>query len=200
MGKWLAAGGVVLIALVVLLWLQMQPSDPVPRAHAAVVPAEVPQAAVPSVAAAPPPKAPAAAAPAEAVPAPSPAPGKLDPRSDEFFYKFDEVVPQRLARNAAKCYEGRHGSLHRNQKLSLRFKTKIVDGEVTVKDVTIKESTLGDAALETCFIQEVARSTWKDAELPDWEQDDEVVLRPERGMKKFWRDNMDYVGAEAPKL
>jgi hypothetical protein len=201
MGKWLAAGGVVLIALVVLLWLQMQPSDPAPRAHAAAAPVAAAQAAVPAVAAVAP-KAPAATAPAEAAAAPAPSvpPGKLDPRSDEFFYKFDEVVPQRLARNAAKCYEGRHGSLHRNQKLSLRFKTKIVDGEVTVRDVTIKESTLNDAALETCFIQEVARSTWKDAELPDWEQDDEVVLRPERGMKKFWRDNMDYVGAEAPKL
>jgi len=66
--------------------------------------------------------------------------------------------------------------------------------------VTIKESTLEDSALETCFIQEVARSSWKDAELPDWDQDDEVVLRPERGMKKFWKDNMDYVGAAAPPL
>lgn len=195
MGKWLIAGAVILAALVVLLWLQMRPSDPIPVAKPAAQPAP---AATPQVAAAAAPK-PEAAAP-EPEPEPEPPPGKLDPRSDEFFYKFDEVVPQRLARNAAKCYEGRHGSLHRNQKLSLRFKTRIRNGEVTVREVTIKESTLNDSALEACFIQEVERSTWKDAELPDWDQDDEVVLRPERGMKKFWKDNMDYVGAAAPPL
>ncbi|HEX3759515.1 MAG TPA: hypothetical protein VHW23_12450 [Kofleriaceae bacterium] len=194
MGKWLVVGAVILAALVVLLWLQMRPSDPVPVAKPAAQPAP---AATPAVAAAAVPKPEAEPEPA---PEAEPPPGKLDPRSDEFFYKFDEVVPQRLSRNAAKCYEGRHGSLHRNQKLSLRFKTRIRNGEVTVHDVTIKESTLNDSALEACFIQEVERSTWKDGELPDWDQDDEVVLRPERGMKKFWKDNMDYVGAAAPPL
>src|SRR5262249_38283309 len=154
--------------------------------------------AAPAPAAAPAAKPAPSEAPAAAAPEPE-RPAKLDPRSDEFFNKFDDVVPNRLTRKAAKCYEGRHGQLHRNQKLSLRFKTKIVNGEVSVHDVTIKESTLNDSALETCFIQEVMRSTWKDDELPDWEQDDELVIRPERGMKKFWRDNIDYVGAEAPR-
>jgi hypothetical protein len=194
MRKWLVAGGIAILALVVLLWLQLRPSDPLPVTHK-------PAAAPPQVAMAaakPAPDKPTAPV-AEPPPQPEVPPGKLDPRSDEFFNKFDEVVPQRLARNAAKCYEGRHGSLHRNQKLSLRFKTRIVNGEVSVHDVTIKESTLNDPALETCFIQEVQRSSWKDNELPDWEQDDEVVLRPERGMKKFWKDNIDYVGAEAPR-
>lgn len=200
MGKWLVAGGAAIAVILVLLWLQLGSSDPVPATRApraADAPVQVAMTAAR-------PTAPAAAAVATAPASDSPpapvaaAPGKLDPRSDEFFYKFDDVVPNRLTRNAAKCYEGRHGQLHRNQKLSLRFKTRIHDGEVTIHDVTIKESTLGDPALETCFLQEIQRSSWKDAELPDWEQDDELVLRPERGMKKFWRDNVDYVGAEAP--
>ncbi|TMQ04690.1 MAG: hypothetical protein E6J90_23540 [Deltaproteobacteria bacterium] len=199
MAKWLITGGVaILVALVVLLWLEMRPDEPAPVVHRSAAPA--PQVAV---VAAPVPVPVAPTAPAEAATAPAAEPqvppGKLDPRSDEFFYKFDEVVPQRLTRNAARCYEGRHGSLHRNQKLSLRFKTRIVNGEVSIHDVTIKESTISDAALETCFLQEVQRSSWKDSQLPDWEQDDEVVLRPERGMKKFWKDNIDYVGAEAPR-
>src|SRR5262245_33661788 len=197
MGKWLAVGGIALLALALLLWLQMRPEEAAPATRQ-VAPPSSPS---PTVAAAPAKAAAAAATEDEAEPPaePAAAPAKLDPRSDAFFYKFDEVVPNRLTRNAAKCYEGRHGQLHRNQKLSLRFKTKIVNGEVTVHDVTIKESTLNDSALETCFIQEVLRSTWKDDELPDWEQDDELVIRPERGMKKFWRDNVDYVGAEAPR-
>jgi hypothetical protein len=201
MAKWLAAGGVAIVAILLLLWLQMK-DDPAPTAHAVAAPA--PPAQIAMAAAKPEPVKPGAAPatdepPAAAPPEPEPKPGKLDPRSDEFFNKFDDVVPNRLTRNAAKCYEGRHGQLHRNQKLSLRFKTKIVNGEVSVHDVTIKESTIGDPALETCFIQAVQRSTWKDDELPDWEQDDELVIRPERGMKKFWQDNVDYVGAEAPR-
>jgi hypothetical protein len=200
MGKWLAAGGIAIVAILLLLWLQMESSDPAPVTRAPLAqpaPTQVAMAATAPAAVAP--KQAAATAPTAEPPPPPEQPAKLDPRSDEFFNKFDDVVPNRLTRNAAKCYEGRHGQLHRNQKLSLRFKTKIVNGEVSIHDVTIKESTITDSALETCFIQEVMRSTWKDNELPDWEQDDELVIRPERGMKKFWRDNVDYVGAEAPR-
>jgi hypothetical protein len=200
MNKWLAAGGVVVLVLLLLLWREMQPTEanttPVkPHAQPAVAlaplgttqaPAAAHTAALPEV--------------TEPVAPVDTKPAKLDPRTDEFFYKFDELIPKVLTRNAAKCYEGRHGQLHRNQKLSLRYKVQVVDGEVKIHDVTIKESTLGDSALETCFIQAVQRSTWKDDELPDVGIDDELVLRPERGMKKYWQDNIDYVGAEAPKL
>jgi hypothetical protein len=197
MGKWLAAGGLVVLALLVLLWREMRPTEampaPVPPHEPAVAP---PPVAVEAPAAPPDAVAPEAVAPVAAADS---KPAKLDPRSDEFFYKFDEAIPKVLTRNAAKCYEGRHGQLHRNQKLSLRYKVQVVNGEVQIHDVTIKESTLGDSALETCFIQAVQRSTWKDDVLPDVGIDDELVLRPERGMKKFWKDNMDYVGAEAPR-
>jgi hypothetical protein len=199
MKKWLVTGGLVILVLVLLLWREMQPplAQAMPAlAHkpaAALAPATETQAAARKPATA------LAEAEPVAVATADPKPAKLDPRSDEFFYKFDEMIPKVLTRNAAKCYEGRHGSLHRNQKLSLRYKVQVVNGEVQVHDVTIKESTLHDSALETCFIQEVQRSTWKDDELPDVAIDDELVLRPERGMKKYWRDNIDYVGDEAPR-
>jgi hypothetical protein len=198
MGKWLAAGGLAIAVILVLLWLQLGSTDPAPVTRAPSAPAPTKVAMAAARPAAPAPAAAATAPVTDEAPPPAAAPAKLDPRSDEFFYKFDDVVPNRLTRNAAKCYEGRHGQLHRNQKLSLRFKTRIHGGEVSIHDVTIKESTLNDPALETCFIQEIQRASWKDDELPDWEQDDELVLRPERGMKKFWRDNVDYVGGEAP--
>ena len=194
MGKWLALGGIALLVILLLLWRQMR--EPAPTAAARKAPASgAPQVAM--AVAKPGPAKPTAevadlaepSGPSE--PATPAQPGKLDPKSDEFFYKFDSVVPKQLTRDAARCYEGRHGQLHRNQKLSLRFKTKIVKGEVTIHDVTIKESTLNDSALETCFIQAVQRATWHDDELPDWEQDDELVLRPQRGMKKYWRENLD---------
>lgn len=194
MGKWLALGGIALLVILLLLWRQMQPGEPVPAARKAAPAGGAPQLAMAVTKPAPTGPTAAVAEPAEPSAPSEPAPvqpGKLDPKSDEFFYKFDSVVPKQLTRDAARCYEGRHGTLHRNQKLSLRFKTKIVKGEVTIHDVTIKESTLNDSALETCFIQAVQRATWHDDELPDWEQDDELVLRPQRGMKKYWRENLD---------
>src|SRR5438093_1400769 len=149
MGKWLAAGGVAIVAILLLLWLQMQSSDPAPVTRAALAqPAPTQVAMAASAPAAAPRQAPAAASAAEPEPPSPEQPAKLDPRSDEFFHKFDDVVPNRLTRNAAKCYEGRHGQLHRNQKLSLRFKTNIVNGEVSIHDVTIKEATVADSALE----------------------------------------------------
>jgi hypothetical protein len=199
MAKWLTVGGVALLVILLLLWRELRPSDAKAAAPAGRGQLEVAAPTAGAASAATRPGAGSGVA-ETADPAPSDGkPAKLDPRSDEFFYKFDEAIPKLLTRNAAKCYEGRHGQLHRNQKLSLRYKVKVVNGEVLISDVTIKESTLGDAALETCFIQQVQRSTWKDDELPDVGIDDELVLRPERGMKKFWQDNVDYVGADAPR-
>jgi hypothetical protein len=209
MGKWLAAGGVALIIVLVVLWKQLDFT-----ATAAPVVSREPVAEV--------------VAPAPSTPAPKPAeeqpapvadvqPGKMDPASDEFFYKFEEMVVPRLTRHAVKCYDDYTKSgrpaLHRNQNLVLGFKHKIVNGQVTVHDVYIKKSSIShavdtkrvegfvyDPALEACFIQQIRNAGWKDDRLPDMDlEDDEIVLSPGRGMKKYMRDNIEYVGAEGPK-
>src|SRR5512140_1898622 len=133
MGKWFAAGAVAHLVLVALLWMQIRPvasSVAVPRKAAPHVAEAVdsPGAAayLANVQSA------AGGNPDHPTPEPVVPPGKIDPRSDAFLQKFDEVVPRRLTEHAAKCYEGRHGTLHRNQKLSLMFKTKIVNGVVSV--------------------------------------------------------------------
>ena len=200
MGKWLVGAGIAIIVMLVLLWRQLDDSS----ATAAPPPArpEVTATALPSA----PPKpiaAPAAAPVAEepvAVATPE-APKKIDVQSDEFFHKFQEVVPAMLSRNAVKCYEGVSKKVHRNQNAVYKFKVKIKDGVVTIKDAAVERSTLGDnnAALETCFLQEIARTTWSDPELPDWEADDQLTINPERGLKKYTRENTEYVGAPAPR-
>lgn len=201
MGKWLAIAGIALFAVLFIMWKQLDSSSAEPARPATVVQPTPPAATIePSANVAktvepPPSDVPAAGSSAPA----SDAPKKLDPMGDEFFYEFMEVVPKRLTAQAATCYENISKRVHRNQKLSLKFKTKIKDGVVTVSDVTIKENTLGNPGLETCFIQQVQRTSWKDEALPDWEGDDELVLRPERGMKKFMRDNTEYQGTEAPR-
>jgi hypothetical protein len=188
--KWITIAGALLV-VVVLFLLRAEVMSPGAHAEATAAPAQAlpAPAAAPVVTAAPAPVAPTAPG-APAAPA---APRKLDPQSDAFFYKFDEVVPARLTRAAATCYEGAT-RVHRNQKLKLGFKTKIVAGEVSVIDVKVLDSTLAYPGLEACFIRQVAAQHWHDDSLPDWEQDDQLVLRPERGMKKYMRENLEYEG------
>lgn len=123
--------------------------------------------------------------------------GKIDSSSDEFQVKFDDVLPQAATRNAAKCYTGGLNRVHRNQKVKLRFRNHIKDGVVSITDVQLveDETTIHDKALVDCFMAEVAKTTWTDPELPDWDQPDELIIRPERGMKKFTKENMEYQGS-----
>jgi hypothetical protein len=189
MPKWLSVAGLAVLAVLMVLWRQLhepavvaapQDSRPSPMSSPAlaVAPASVHAAVMPS------------AAPA----AEPPTSDKLDVESDAFFYKFQELVPAQLSRNAVKCYEGIAKRVHRNQSLVLKFKTRIRSGVVTIHDVEIEKNTLDDPALAACFIQEVQRSTWTDESLPDWEADDQLVLNPERGLKKYTRANLEYVG------
>lgn len=197
MGKWLAIAGAALVVVLFLLWKQLdapsataappkkadKPYDALAAAKATV--AE--EHAKAGVVEPPPPP-----------PAPDGKPQKIDVAGDEFFYRFQENVPKVLSRKVALCYEGVAKRLHRNQKLVLQFHIKIRDGEVTISDVKASANTIGDPGLEACFTQAVQRGGWHDDTLPDWEADDELVIRPERGLKKYMRDNIDYVGAPAP--
>jgi hypothetical protein len=122
-------------------------------------------------------------------------PEKIDINSDAFFIRFDELVPHLTSKNAAKCYTGGLNRVHRNQKVKLAFKDTIKNGVVTISDVRVVETTINDQTLVDCFVREVAATTWTDEGLPDWSQDDELVIRPERGMKKFTKENMEYEGS-----
>ncbi len=188
MRRWLTpALSIAVVAAAALLWIELR--APAESAAATSRPPPV-VAAPPRAAPAPAPIAPPAPAVAAAT---APARETLDPQSDAFFYRFDEVVPANLSRAAAECYEGAR-KVHRNQKLKLGFKVQIAQGVVTIKDVKVLQSTLDYAGLEACFIRAVSGVSWTDDELPDWIQDDELVIRPERGMKKYARDNLRYEG------
>jgi hypothetical protein len=185
MNRWLAAATVVVIALLAMLWMQIRTPAAAPVVVAAKK-ADAPAPVAQPVA--------GLAAVAKQVAAAEAKPQKLDPASDAFFYKFDEQIPPALTAEAAKCYEGGLHRVHRNAKVKLGYKIKIKDGVLSVADVKVIESTVNDKALEDCFAREVAKVTWTDDELPDWAQDDELVIRPERGMKKFTAANRAYEG------
>ncbi len=186
MAKWLAAGTVAIIALLALLWMQIrEPAaavTPEPTKEAAQAqPQQLSNAHDLAI----------AAQKAREAQATS---GKIDPASDAFTYRFDEQVTPQLTMNAAKCYTGGLNRVHRNQKTKLAMKLQIKNGVVSVSDVKMVETTINDKALNDCFMREVAKTTWSDDALPDWAQDEELVIRPERGMKKFTADNLAYEG------
>jgi hypothetical protein len=181
-----ATAGVVV--LVILIWIQMHETvsaAPAPKQEAAApAPAAIAEKAK-------------LAAIAKQVAAAGPQNGKVSPASDEFFYHFDDLQPSMLTRNAAKCYTGGLHRVHRNQKVKLAFNNKIVNGEVTVTDVRVvkDETTIDDPEMVECFRHEVEATHWHDDTLPDWNAPDELVIRPERGMKKFTKENLEYEGS-----
>jgi hypothetical protein len=126
---------------------------------------------------------------------------KYDTQSDEFFFKHDEIVVPMVMRSAVKCWEAltpeKKKAFHRNQTIVIKFKQRIVNGTVTMNTGEVERSSIKDPALEKCFYDQVLATTWHDDKLPDWEQDDEVKISP-RVLKKYTRENIEYVGAEAP--
>lgn len=187
MGKWLAAGALGVLALLALLLLELRaPAAAVASARPATAAHDQTSDAASRVA--------AIAAIAQKAAVVQASPDKLDPSSDAFFYKFDEQVPPKLTLAAAKCYEGGLHRVHRNAKVKLGYTIQITDGVLSVANVHVVESTVNDKPLEDCFAREVAKVTWTDDELPDWKQDDELVIRPERGMKKYTASNLSYEG------
>ena len=193
MGKWLAAFGVIILVVLVLLWRELDSSS------AAASAAPAPPAAPVEVARAGEPKAAVAAAPVAAEAPAEPAPEKMDPQSDEFFHHHDEVVIPKMMRQAVKCWEGlsptKRAEFHRNQSMTAKFKQRIRNGVVTLYDLEVERSSISDPALEACFLQQLRSTTWTNARLPDWDQEDQIKLGP-RTLKKYTRENIEYVGSE----
>src|SRR5688572_16973583 len=139
MGKWLAIAAVALLALIVVLWRQLEASpiaEPAPQPAAA--PAPVPASTAPVAVPAP------APAPVEPAPPTPPRPDKIDVESDAFYTKFLDVVPAMLSRPAAACYDNlaERDRVTRNQELSLKYKIRIKNGDVTISDVRVVKNTL----------------------------------------------------------
>jgi hypothetical protein len=189
MKKLLAIGSLAVVALLVLIWYQLhEPAEAAtvrPKAAVVMPPPIAPRAADPGLAQA-----------AKKVAEVTGKPEKVDPASDAFFYAFDDRAPREPQVNAATCYTGGLTRVHRNAKLKLFADIVIKDGEVTYQNVKISpESTISDKTLVDCMVREVAATHWHDDTLPDYTLPaDEILIRPERGMKKYTQEDRDYQG------
>jgi hypothetical protein len=139
----------------------------------------------------------------------------MDAGSELFTKHFIDVIPKRLWKEAAVCYEGKLGSRHRNSKIKYAFNVVVKNGTVTIKDFKVATSTddedagkpvnsINDPAIESCFFKKLSGYTWNGNDdmpegysIPDYTYPDELVIRPERSTK-YYESNMNYVGGEAP--
>jgi hypothetical protein len=124
--------------------------------------------------------------PNAAAPAPALVSTRLDPTSELFIDKIDELIPSHLYSVAGKCY---HGGLNEDQKLKLGFSLSIADSEISAHDIRVLKSTLTSATLERCIIAAVASAHWRDETLPDWESSDEELLIRLSGFKAYQHDS-----------
>lgn len=213
MGKWLAAGAIAILILLLLLWRQLDASEATPVK--APEPKPVATAVEPLV----PDMSPEQKANVEKLQAMAAAtvvpPGKqvMEMGSDLFYKHFIDVIPKRLWKDAAVCYEGKLNTRSRDAKYKLAFNVVVRNGKATVQDIRVATdedgkpvNTINDPAIESCFFQHVARYQWDANEdmpdgyvIPDYEYPDELLIRPERS-KKYYKSNMEYVGAEAPAI
>ena len=187
MKKLLAIGGLALVGFLVFLLVQL--SSSAESAPAPVVAATGPR--VESLTGAPR----SAAIPAVKVAASDDKPKKLDPQSDDFFLQFDEMVPKKLTMAAAPCYKGGIDRVTMNQHLKLSYDNVIKDGWVTVANLKkLPDSNLNNPAMEACMMNAIAQTRWKNDALPDGVWGDQLKITPERGMKKYTKENMEYEG------
>lgn len=189
MKKLLAIGTVALLGLLALIWYQLhEPAEAAPAPAAKVE--QVAQPVAPRA------QDQGLAKVAQQVADVTGKPTKVDPASDAFFYAFDDRAPREPQVNAATCYTGGMNRVHRNAKLKLFADIVVKDGEVTYQNVKVSpETTITDKTLIDCMVKEVGLTHWHDDTLPDYTLPaDEILIRPERGMKKYTQEDRDYQG------
>ena len=128
--------------------------------------------------------------------APGAPPEKLALGDEALRKRLDEVIPSRLSGEAARCYKG---GLDRSRRIDLTYRLHVEDSRVIVRDVRMGESTLGDRALEDCIRQRVASMTWRDEQLPDIDEEDNLYLSV-RQFKSFTGTDSDSSDGTEPGL
>lgn len=106
--------------------------------------------------------------------APAAAVRKLDPRGERFRKRVDDQIPIRLYSEASHCYKGGGGV---DERLDLSYHIRVRAGAVSITGITTSETTLKDSSIERCVRDRLLAMSWRDEELPDFEEDDDLFMR-----------------------
>ena len=112
---------------------------------------------------------------------------KLDAKSEAFFDKLDMEVPRTLYRKALHCYKD--GS-DKDQKIKFLYKMRSINSEVQITETKVVANTLTDDSTSECIQLAIKNAVWKDEEMPDYEGDDELLIRL-GAFKKFMPEDWE---------
>jgi lipoate-protein ligase A len=101
---------------------------------------------------------------------------------DELQGRVDVVVPRKIRGLAADCYDG---GLDPDLTIKVNFRLRVLRGKLFTQNVHIEKSELGDhPELERCIVAAVERAEWRDDDMPDFDEDQELFIRL-RTLKKY---------------
>jgi len=103
-----------------------------------------------------------------------PAVAKLNPKSDAYVRRMDDQIPTHLYAEASHCYKG---GGKRDDRLDLSYRIRVANGAVSIFDVRVADSTLGDTQLERCILDTVSHAQWRDDQLPDLQEEGDLYMR-----------------------
>lgn len=192
MGKWLFAGGALAVAALVglVLWQLSDSPDapgrkPAPPSNG---PKAKPRTDVPTDAAAKP----VARRAIDAAPDVVPLEG-LGANPEALQDRVDVIVPAKIRALAADCYDG---GLDPDLTIKVNYRLRVLRGKLFTQNVHIEKSELGDhPELERCIVAAVETAEWRDDEMPDFDEDEELFIRL-RTLSKY-KDRGDEGGEEA---
>ncbi len=105
----------------------------------------------------------------------------IDPKSEEFLQAIEEVAPARFRGEMAKCD---YRKLDPNAKVRIHYRLRIINGQVLATDVRVGESEIEDADVQQCFVRAMQNTQWQSSDLPDYDQEEELLVRV-RMLDKF---------------
>jgi hypothetical protein len=163
--RWAVPIVALLVLVGILLWKVARPAPgPAVASHEATAPAQAGRAGGPGLA-------PHAEPGLDAGPG---APAMLDPHSEAYSKRLDIGIPARLRASLAHCYPGGRDP---DLSLHIRYHLRVRHGDARALDVAVTRSELGDRALEDCMVQSIRELTWREEDLPDLDEDDDLFVR-----------------------
>jgi hypothetical protein len=99
---------------------------------------------------------------------------KLNPKSQAYAHRMDDLIPTHLYAEASHCYKG---GGKRDDRLDLTYRIRVNNGAVSLFDVRVSDSTLADAELQRCILDTVSHAQWRDDQLPDLQEEGDLYMR-----------------------
>ena len=113
-------------------------------------------------------------APLSTAEAPAEVPARVTLQGDALVHRLDDEIPTRLYAEAARCY---HGGSQADERLDLEYKLHAAGGLVSITGVRVSDSTLRDRALERCIIDRLQATRFRDDQMPDTDDENDLYLR-----------------------